>query len=112
MAHFDTGASITNIDKRIAEYLELIPVGDMMQSTAGGEKVSIKYAVDLSFPNTNLTSFKNLDIGSCNLEHFDLNKAIEQSQDFKNFGALIGRDIMSKWLIVWNGVQSIINITD
>jgi len=112
MSHFDTGASITNIDVRLAEHLSLTPIDNIIQGTANGEKELTKYAIDLSFPNTHLKSFLNLEIGSCQLAHFNLQKALDNPMDMKNFGVLIGRDIMSNWLIVWNGTQSIININD
>ncbi len=111
MAHFDTGASITSIDISLAEYLKLIPSGLITNNTAGGIQEMPTYAIDINFPNTNLNPFINLRVGSCKLQ-FDLNNNIKNSNNPKNFGLLLGRDIMSKWNIVWNGPTSTVFISD
>jgi len=69
------------------------------------------FAIDLLFPNTKLTPFLNLEEGSSELP-FDLEAAIKNPNDLKNFGVLIGRDIMSKWVVVWNGLASSVNVSD
>jgi hypothetical protein len=111
MAHFDTGASITSIDISLAKYLNLISTGTTEIRTASGHQVMSNFAIDVSFPNSNLSPFHNLHISSCILG-FDLEKNKENQNDPRNFGLLIGRDIMSRWTIVWNGPSSTVIISD
>ena len=108
MAHLDTGATITSIDIKLAEYLKLISTGSKDSLTAGGKITMPTYAIDLYFPNTTLSPFINLPIGSCNL-NFDINKSINDPQ---NFAILLGRDVLSRWNIVWNGPTSTVLIND
>ncbi len=111
MAHFDTGASVTCIDVGLAKQLNLIPTGRKIQHTGGGTHEFPTYAIDISFPNTKLNSFTDLQIGSCNL---DFNSQLFSQNPFylHNIGFLIGRDIMSRWNIVWNGPTSCVYISD
>ena len=111
MAHFDTGASKTSIDIKIAEHLGLSATGEAKQRTAGGERVYPTYAIDLLFPSTQLTPFLNLQVNSCDL-CFSFELFNEQRINQTNLGILIGRDIMSKWNIVWNGPTSSVYISD
>jgi hypothetical protein len=111
MAHFDTGASVTSIDIELAQYLNLVSLGQSESYTASGPQVMPKFALDLSFPNTALSPFVNLNIGSCHLK-FDLQESLKNHNDPQNFGILLGRDIMARWNIVWNGPTSTIFISD
>lgn len=107
MAHFDTGASNTSIDINLAKHLSLIPIGESIKSTAGGPQKTPDFYIDLGFPGTGLRPFQNLKIGSCTLP-FNLSNGVSPI----NFGILIGRDIMSRWNIVWNGPSSTVFISD
>lgn len=111
MAHFDTGASKTSIDTTLATFLGLVPVGADIIHTAAGKTQMPNYAVDISFPGVKLAPFINLPIGSCNLPFkiSDDGKIVVSPQ---NFGLLIGRDIMSRWNIVWNGPTTTVFISD
>ncbi|MCL2206616.1 MAG: retroviral-like aspartic protease family protein [Fibromonadales bacterium] len=99
MAHFDTGASKTSISIELAKRLKLIPIGSYKSFTAAGPTISQSFAIDLLFPFANLMPFINLSIGSCNLTG-------------QNFDVLLGRDVMSRWNIVWNGPTSTVFIND
>jgi hypothetical protein len=112
MAHFDTGASRTSIDINLAKHLNLQPIGQSLSYTAAGPQLMPDYAVDIGFPNTNLSPFKNLKIGSCQLITFNLQNSLSNQNDPNNFGILLGRDIMSRWNIVWNGPTSTVFISD
>jgi hypothetical protein len=107
MGHCDTGAGMTSIDIKLAELLGMVPVGTSTIYTANGKAKTKNYIVSVSFPNTNLKPFDKLQINSCNLG-FD----ISQASNAQNFGILIGRDIMSRWNIVWNGPTSSVFISD
>lgn len=111
MAHFDTGASRTNIDVKLAEYMGLVPTGMGTSNTANGSSITPNYAVDISFPANELKPFINLPIGSCQLP-FNIGPSGEIAPTPGNFGILIGRDIMSRWSIVWHGPTSSVFISD
>jgi hypothetical protein len=110
MAHLDTGASVTSIDITLAKHLNLIPTGSSTIRTAAGPKSVPTFVIDLSF-RADLSPFPNLQIGSCDLG-FDLSQCISNPNDSGNFGILIGRDVMSRWNIVWNGPTSTVFISD
>ena len=112
MAHVDTGASITSIDISLAEHLNLEATGELTNITAGGAKDMPRFAIDLCFPNTKLSPFINLGIGSCNLVTFNIQQCLLSPHNPQNFGILIGRDVLSRWNLVWNGPSSTIIISD
>ncbi|MDR2581396.1 MAG: hypothetical protein LBC85_10450 [Fibromonadaceae bacterium] len=102
-AHFDTGASKTSIDIALAKQLNLIPTGESPSNTAAGLRQATDFVVDISFPGASLMPFRNLQISSCELS----NPVIPLP-----FQMLIGRDIMSRWNIVWDGPTSTVIISD
>jgi hypothetical protein len=110
MAHFDTGASSTSIDIELAKHLNLIVTGQSEHRTASGQQIMPNFAIDISFPNTKLSPFHNLRISSCRLG-FNLENNMKPSKA-QNMGILIGRDIMSRWNIIWNGPSSTVIISD
>lgn len=103
LAHFDTGATKTSIDIELAKELNLIPIGESPSHTAAGLRQATDFVIDLGFPSTNLRSFVNLQISSCNLSN--------PSMPLK-FKMLLGRDVMSHWSIVWDGPSSTVIISD
>ena len=110
MAHFDTGASSTSIDIDLAKHLNLLAIGQSKNRTASGPQIMPNFAIDISFPNTKLSPFYNLRISSCRLG-FNLENNMKSS-NAQNMGILIGRDIMSRWNIIWNGPSSTVIIND
>ena len=111
MALLDTGASRTCISDTIAADLELSPIGFSQINTAAGIKIFPDYAVDILFPNANMKSFLNLAVGSCQLP-YRKNPQSGNIMEETNFGVLIGRDMMERWNIVWNGPTSSVFISD
>ncbi len=111
MAHFDTGASKTSIDTGLATYLGLTPVGISPIHTAAGKVDMPNFAVDITFPGSKLSPFINLPISSCKLP-IQIKSSGEIEISPQNFGLLIGRDMMSRWNIVWNGPTSTVFISD
>ena len=111
MAHVDTGANITSIDVALATHLNLKSMGMIINQTAAERDDRPTFAIDLIFPNTKLAPFNNLRIGSCDL-NFNVEEAIKNPNDFKNFGILLGRDVMSRWTIIWNGPTSTVIVSD
>ena len=111
MALFDTGASRTCISDVIADALTLSSVGFSKFHTASGVEIFADYAVDVHFPNAGLRCFENLKVGSCKMPYTH-NLPDTQRLVHDNFGVLIGRDIMERWNIVWNGPSSCVFISD
>ncbi len=62
IAIWDTGATTTCITKDVAAALNLVPVGTVVTSTAGGDKECNVYCVDIILPNkvavTNLSVYE------------------------------------------------------
>jgi hypothetical protein len=108
MAHLDTGASRTSIDIRLACYLGLKSTGMADNLTAAGLKTMPNFVIDLYFQNTDLSPFINLPVSSCNLS-FDISG---NRKDPKNFAVLLGRDVLARWNVVWNGPTSTVFIND
>ena len=111
MALIDTGASETCISEDLANALGLTSVGFSTRITATGPVTTLDYAVDILFPNSGVRSFENLKIGSCKLP-YNHNLPDEQRMENSNFGILIGRDMMARWSVVWNGPASSVTITE
>jgi hypothetical protein len=103
LAHFDTGATKTSIDIDLAKELNLFPIGESPSHTAAGLRQATDFVIDLGFPGTNLQPFINLQISSCKLT----NPAMPLQ-----FQMLLGRDVMSRWNIVWDGPSSTVIISD
>ena len=111
MALLDTGATRTCISELIADVLDLSPVGFSKAYTASGVGEFADYAVDIIFPDAGLRGFEDMNVGSCNLpyNHYPHD---DQRMANNNIGALIGRDMMSRWNIVWNGPSSSVFISE
>lgn len=109
VALFDTGASRTSISAIIARDLELELIGYSPSITAAGKAVFSDYTVDILFPNAKLKSFENLKVSVCDLPY---DNSLSDIMLRSNFGVLIGRDMMARWNIVWNGPTSSVFISD
>ncbi|MCL2815362.1 MAG: aspartyl protease family protein [Oscillospiraceae bacterium] len=107
MAHFDTGASITCVDDKLADELGLNSVGMSTIQTANNLKDVNQYIVEVTFPNTELKGYC-LSVNACSLPY----NPSRANDDPQNFGVLLGRDIMANWNIVWNGPTSTVIISD
>jgi len=103
VAHFDTGATKTSIDIELAKQLNLVPIGESPSYTAAGLRQATDFVIDLSFPGSNLHPFRNLQISSCML--------INPTAPLP-FKMLIGRDVMSRWNIIWDGPTSSVIVSD
>ena len=107
LAQLDTGASVSVIAEDLARRMGLPADGAERHTTGGGAVTMSMYNIDLRFPETKLSPFINLRVGSSLHPHHpgDLGNQ-------KNIGLLLGRDILSKWSVVWNGPTSTVIISD
>lgn len=94
VALIDTGASRTCIDSAVLSNLGINPIGVVAIGTAGGSTRCLLFPARLSFPVVNLV----IDFGSVvgvNLQGQTINGA--------PLVVLIGRDVLSRCLLIYNG---------
>ena len=91
-ALIDTGASLTVINPQIATTCKLLQTDWNRITTVGGMAGSYPaYAAAISFPETDLPNFDVIRVVACPI--------MEQ----RFFSCLIGRDILRKWLLTYDG---------
>lgn len=95
-ALIDTGADMTSIADAAVAPLELLPVGPLMVNTANGQVIVNRYAVSLTILAPGGNAARNL---------------VRQNQPVLgmanapiNFDAIIGMDLLSKCLLVVDGL--------
>lgn len=99
-ALIDTGASLTVVNPEIAATCKLKQTGHQMINAVGGQAGEFPaYAAAISFPETELPSLDATRVVACPIIR----------QPF--FSCLIGRDIMRKWLLTYDGRTGGIEIT-
>lgn len=96
MALIDTGATITSIDASVFARLGINPVGIANVGTANGPTQQSMFAAKFSFPGTGLPSFQLTQSLGC-----DLTGQTVLNQ--KPIIALIGRDILARSVLIYNG---------
>ncbi len=91
-ALIDTGASLTIINPEIAATCKLKQTGHQKINAVGGAAGEYpEYAAAISFPGTQLPSLGTTRVVACPIIR----------QPF--FSCLIGRDILQKWVLTYNG---------
>jgi len=91
-ALIDTGASLTIINPEIAASCKLRQTGRQKINAVGGEAGEYpEYAAAISFPGSELPSLDTTRVVACPIIR----------QPF--FSCLIGRDILRKWLLKYDG---------
>jgi predicted aspartyl protease len=99
-ALIDTGASLTVINPEIAKTCKLKQTGHQMINAVGGQAGEYPaYAAAISFPGTELPSLEATRVVACPIIR----------QPF--FSCLIGRDIMRKWLLTYDGRTGQVEVT-
>jgi len=100
-ALLDTGASITVISKRFANYCKLFQTNEGSEITAiGATHRCGEHAGSISFPGTSLQGFDPIRIVS----------AVFAKERY--YAILIGRDILRNWVISFDGRSRRVTITD
>lgn len=98
-ALFDTGCTVTSIDKTIIAQLGLKPRGLCKTVTANGASTVMQHVVSILFPGTTLNSKPVHAVQTIDLSG-------------QRIQALIGRDLMSNWTITYNGPAGFVSIAD
>lgn len=100
-ALLDTGASVTVISKKFADYCKLLPTVEGSELTTLGATLSCgEHAGSISFPGTELRPFDLMRIVSAEF--------VKQ----RNYSCLIGRDILQHWNIAFDGRAKRVTIID
>lgn len=97
-ALIDTGASISSADTGVFTQLGISQNGVALVATAGGQQQLYTYAARLSFPGTPIPGFDHPKMLGCDLA----GHTVFGSPNAKII-ALIGRDILRLFVLVYNG---------
>ena len=89
-ALLDTGATFTAIDRAAASQLNLVPVDTIQSGTADGQRTCPRYPARLVFPGTSIPGI-------------NLPRAVGVDLTGQGFIALLGRDFLSRFVMIYNG---------
>lgn len=89
-ALIDTGASITAVDQGVLEQLGLFPTGVVTVATPAGPALQPVYTCEISFPGTPIP-------------RLPFNRVIGSQISDLGYTALIGRDVLRYFQLVYNG---------
>ena len=103
-ALIDTGASITAIDGIVFTQLGINPNGIAMVGTAGGLQQQSPYPVRLTFPGTGIPGVNHAKALGCNL-------AGQLVLGNRPVIALIGRDILQRFILIYNGSAGMFSLS-
>ena len=105
LALVDTGASVSAVDAGCVQQLGVQPVGMVTVGTAGGSQQQMLYPGRFSFPGTNLPS---IDFSS--LLGADLATQGVPGPRGGPLVALLGRDLLEHFVLVYNGPQGLFTL--
>lgn len=94
LALIDTGATNSAVDKKIISSLSVKPVGVIDVGTASGIVQQETYPAKLSFP------VEKIEVEFSRMAGVDLGG---QTVDDQPIIALIGRDLLTRWVLIYNG---------
>jgi len=104
IALIDTGATITSVDVALLTRLGINPVGIRNVGTAGGPQRQSTYPARFTFPGTTLPGFELGEVLGC-----DLTGQTVLNQ--RPIVALIGRDVLSQAVFVYNGSAGMFSLS-
>ena len=97
VALIDTGAGVSGIDTTVIEQLQVQPVGQQMIGGVTGAKLRSKYPARFTFPGTNLPDMNFGELVESEISNFSVPGAPGPPI------ALIGRDILHHFVLIYNG---------
>lgn len=100
----DTGAGSSCVDDGVVQKLGIQPVGVANVGTAGGLQTKATYPARFLFPGTNLPSMEFTSLIGADLSSFSTPGSPQL------LIALIGRDILSRFVLVYNGAQGMFTL--
>ncbi len=104
LALIDTGATRTAVDESVVQQLGVQPMGIANVGTAAGVQQQSMYSARLSFPGTPLPGMDFAQILSVNLS----GHAVPQLKD--RLIVLIGRDILARFVMIYNGPHASVTL--
>ncbi len=99
VALIDTGAGVSGIDATVVARLGLQPVGQVTVAGVTGEKLRSKYPATFDFPGTSLPKMSFAELVEAEIS----NQQVPGSSG--PLVALIGRDILHHFVLIYNGVS-------
>ncbi len=96
MALIDTGASITSVDNSVFQSLGVQPVGVAMVGGAHGAAQQPVFPASISFPGTQLVGLAFNQVLGCNIVGQNTGTPLPLI-------ALVGRDLLQYFVMVYNG---------
>jgi hypothetical protein len=101
-ALIDTGASISAIHEDILKGLSIVPIDSIPSRTPSGAGRSFVYPTRVSFPSINVKDYGISRVIGCDLKW--------QTSDGKEIVMLLGRDLLKHFLMVYNGIGSLVTL--
>jgi len=106
LALIDTGASSTCVHEPVLLRLGLNAIGNVMSGTAAGQVQHNRYPARLEFPG------EGIDREFASVTGVDLSgQVISLSTGIHPIIALIGRDLMADWILIYNGHVGLVSIS-
>jgi predicted aspartyl protease len=104
LALIDTGATCSAVDDSVVQALGVQPIGVVNVGTAGGIRQQAVYSARFSFPGSNIPAMEFAQLTGVDLRgHVVPHLSIPLI-------ALIGRDILSKFVMIYNGPNASITL--
>ena len=97
LALVDTGASVSAVDLRVVQSLGLLQMGYAVVRTPNGEARYDRYPARFGFPGTDLPEWEFVDAVGCPLSGARVYGVSGEVI------ALLGRDILRRFVLVYNG---------
>jgi len=105
-ALLDTGASVTGIDEDLLKKLNYPPIGTANLSSPSGSSQTLVYVVMLVIPSRSAHNFPT-NIPRIRIDNV---RAVSVKLTNKPYKILLGRDIISKMVMIYNGPQAVITL--
>lgn len=106
VALIDTGATATCVHEPVLQQLGLNPIGTIDSGTAAGLTQHKLYPARLEFPADGIDREFN-SVAGVNLA----GQAVILGGATHPIIALIGRDVLSDWILIYNGVGGVVTIS-
>lgn len=98
-ALIDTGASVTVVNPEVAVNQKLRYTGPALLAAAGSTGTYKEYAAAIRFPGKTLKPFDPIRVVACPIMH-------------QPISCLIGRDILERWLLTYDGRAAKVRIEE
>ncbi|GEM_PF-4987657 len=106
MALIDTGASVTGVDVEVLNRLQYPPIGVANLSTPSGPTQTQVYMIRLIIPSRADPNFPSA-LPRITLDNVRVIAVKLKDQPYK---VLLGRDVLSKMVLIYNGPQALVTL--